>query len=625
MSSLRTAAVLAILCIILAFSVSASDKLLTIDSQYWSATKDAVRAIEAYGGHAKFVVPPHFIIADIPDGVESELLAASPITAVYAGELEPGDFAAYGEDAAHIVAAWNNVFMGKARQAGLEAEPSPDRMPLINDADVLDKYVLPLKPPGAKFYDVSEYMLGSVAVGIILPESNGSIDPNQEDWTQAEKDQVTSEIIGGLNWYVTKAEWRDLTFYTVFTYSVPTGYEPINRPSSDEYLWVNQCFTAMGYAATHPGYGYVSSLRDSMGTDWATCVFVVDSSVDTDGMFTDGRFGYSYLGGPKTTMTYDNDGWGIANMDAVLAHEISHSFYALDEYFDAGHGCTEKSGYLAIENQNSQYPYGGGGCALNIVFCIMRSTTLGSARVCTYTKGQLGWDDADNDSLPNILDTDPETVLNVYSPDPDTTATPIYSGQANVTKLDNLNPYGKHNDITLNRIAKVEWRVDEGIWQDALPTDGAWDGGTEDFNFTSTPLESGPHVFEARAYHTYGNIDPTPAVDSLTINRTSGVVGPRTAKVDISVDTYPNPFGPKVEIRYSIPGEYGKAVPVSMCVYDVRGRQVARLLEEMRSPGPGKLSWDGTYRSGSLAPSGIYFVELMAGDSRVVTKLVLTR
>jgi hypothetical protein len=254
----------------------------------------------------------------------------------------------------------------------------------------------------------------------------------------------------------------------------------------------------------------------------------------------------------------------------------------------------------------------------------MRSVTIGVARICSYSKGQLGWPDTDLDSIPDILDTFPETVLNAHAPDPDTVTYVTYSGQADVTKLTNLNPYGRGNEITLNRIAKVEYRVNGGPWQDAVPADGLWDSGSEQYSFVYGPLSTGPYVFETRAYHTYGNIDPTPAADNLTIDHSSGVE-PTAATATIRVGNYPNPFGSKAEIRYSIPGEYGKAVPASIRVFDVKGRQVATLLDEMRSPGPAKLTWDGTYLSGGLAPSGIYFVELVAGDTRVVSKLVLAR
>lgn len=620
-SILRTAGIEA-LAIAVAASVFASDRLVTVGGGDFSATEGAVRAIEANGGCAKIVVPPDFIIADIPEGNEAGLLASGLVSGIHSGLLDPTAFADYGAASRHIVTAWNNVFMGQARRMGLEAEPSPTASPLVNDIETLpDKYGRPLQPPGADYYDVSEFMLGTVAVGVILPESDGTIDSETEDWTQEEIDQVTSEIISGLNWLVTKAAWRELTFYTAFDYQVPTGYEPITRPATDQQLWANQCFTALGYGNSYPGHAYVNALRDSLGTDWGMCIFVIDSSNDGDGMFTDGWFGYAIPGGPKIVMTYDNAGFGIANMDGVLAHETCHVFYAIDEHIAAGHPCTEIGGYQGVENQNSMYP---SGCLTNVIYCIMRGETLAQARLCFYSKGQVGWNDTDNDSVPDIMDTWPETVLYTYSPDPDTTQTPTYSGSASVTALDNLNPWGNGNDITLNRIAKVEWRLDQGPWYDAMPTDGAWGGATEDFYFTSSPLEDGQHVFEARAHHTYGNVDPTPAVDTLTIDGTSGVAA-RVTVPDLSIENYPNPFGSRVEIAYNLPGEYGKWLNASIRVYDVGGRLAANLLEGARSPGAGRLSWDGTRAGGGPAPSGIYFVELVAGDSRVVKKLVLTR
>jgi hypothetical protein len=62
-----------------------------------------------------------------------------------------------------------------------------------------------------------------------------------------------------------------------------------------------------------------------------------------------------------------------------------------------------------------------------------------------------------------------------------------------------------------------------------------------------------------------------------------------------------------------------------MRIFDVRGREVARLMDDVLSPGPGSLFWDGTYANGGEAPSGIYFVDLLAGRQRVVRKLVMAR
>ncbi len=545
----------------------------------------------------------------------------STISEIHAGELDPADFAGYGPHARHVVTAWNNVFMGKSRQMGLDEEPSPDRMPLVNDAIYSDDSMILMKPPGARVYDTSEFMLGNVAVGFVLCESNGDIDPETEDWTAGEESNVTSEVIDGLNWWANKAGWRDLTFYTVLHYAVPTPYEPINRHSSITSTVLDSCILRLGYPSQND---YVRAIRDSFDGDWGVVSLVCDSSNDPDNMFTDGRFAFSMLGGPRFVMTYGNDGWGIANMDAVMAHELGHSFFALDEYYQGGEGCFARSGYLNFENQNSEYPSGAGGCAINKPFCIMRSTSLSIATVCSYTKGQLGWTDDDGDSIPNILDTCPETDLYEYTPDPCTTFTPTYAGSSWVTTIPNLNPRKSNpHDITLNRIARVEYRVNGGDWEEALPTDGEWSEGKEGFYFTADLLICDTHVIEARAFHTYGNSDTTYAVDTLTVDRAG--VEDRVARTGLFIDTHPNPFGPRVEVSFNVPGEYGRAVAVSMKIYDVRGREVASLFDGRRSPGPEKLAWDGTYSNGSLAPSGIYFIDLVAGDRRVVQKLVLAR
>jgi hypothetical protein len=321
-------------------------------------------------------------------------------------------------------------------------------------------------------------------------------------------------------------------------------------------------------------------------------------------------------------MTYGNDGWGIANMDAVMAHELGHSFYALDEYTSAGVPCSETSGYLAAENQNSAYPYGGA-CDANSPFCIMRSVSLGVAQVCYWTKGQIGWWDSDGDSICDVNDTYPETELYPHA-DPCSTFTPAYAGSSWVGFLTNENPRGDQHEITLNRIAMVEYRVDGGAWIETSPNDGAWDEGQEGFNFTTAPLSEGEHILEARAVQTLGNLDTTYAADTLTIEGNAGV-DTRELGGRLAVVPFPNPFGPRVELRFNVPGEEGKAVVVSMTVFDVQGREVRRLMDGIRSAGPGRLTWDGTYTGGGAAPSGIYFIELLAGKQRVVRKIVMAR
>ena len=64
-------------------------------------------------------------------------------------------------------------------------------------------------PFGAHAHDTGEFMLGDVVVTLVAMESDGSLDPNLEDWNQEHLDEVTSRVAEGLAW------WEDtLEVYT---------------------------------------------------------------------------------------------------------------------------------------------------------------------------------------------------------------------------------------------------------------------------------------------------------------------------------------------------------------------------------------------------------------------------
>ncbi|MBD3167082.1 T9SS type A sorting domain-containing protein [bacterium] len=79
---------------------------------------------------------------------------------------------------------------------------------------------------------------------------------------------------------------------------------------------------------------------------------------------------------------------------------------------------------------------------------------------------------------------------------------------------------------------------------------------------------------------------------------------------------YPNPFNPTTTIRYDLPGPSH----VTITVYDLLGRQVARLVDGYRSAGRHSVNWDASELS-----SGMYFYSLQAGAWQDVKKAVLIR
>jgi len=374
--------------------------------------------------------------------------------------------------------------------------------------------------PEPGYYDTSEFLMGTIALGVIFLESDGSIDPNKENWTQQEKDSAMGSlgVAGGhLEWY----SWYSALGYTqpsFFTYgethTVEISYEPITHPSaitddSWEKLYIAEAMGKLGYTSgdwMQRVRDYINHLRDTIetlpgqyGTDWAFAVFLIDNSNDADGLFSDGYHAYAYLGGPFTVCPHLVPGGPPGPvLFQVFAHEMGHIFYATDEY----NGQTEYSGYLNAADVEGSY-------------CIMDNLNL---CVSSGTQLQVGWKDSDSDNIPDVLDTYPETTLVPHFPDPTGEKTITYTGSATVQPLTNNNPNGPGNDVTMNYVAAVQYRVDGGAWQWADPSDGDYDEGVEDYTFTVT-LTSGTHTIETISHNTIGNADPTPAQDIITVPR----------------------------------------------------------------------------------------------------------
>jgi hypothetical protein len=482
-----------------------------IDWREWVAT------IEADGARVPLAFPPGaFIVRARPAFLDA---AAAGGARVYRQAVPDVESERLRGPARLAAASWNDQLdVPRATvPTRLDSDGDDALVPPPAAGKTIEPAAAQGAPPGAGFYDTSEFLLGKVAVGIVLPESDGSIDINREDWTTAEITDVLSGVQSALTMLAGLDPNADVSYYVVVHDSMATGYEPIRRGSwttGEQALWITDCMDSLGFTTGDIFYrtrAYNNALRDSLDTDWAVTMFIVDSSQDTDGRFTDGKFAYAYLGGPFIVMTYDNWTWGIANMNAVAAHEMLHPFYALDEY--TGGACTETAGYMAIQNQN-QTP----SCALDVL-CIMRSDLTGAFAadsVCWYTRGQVGWRDTDADSIPDILDTDPTTSLDP-SPDTTGTATPVFGGSASVTVLTNLNAMGSGNEITLATVAGVDYRVDGGAWAEAAPSDAAWDEETELYTLTTPPLSEGSHTIEVRARSSVGNTDATPASDTFHV------------------------------------------------------------------------------------------------------------
>ena len=79
---------------------------------------------------------------------------------------------------------------------------------------------------------------------------------------------------------------------------------------------------------------------------------------------------------------------------------------------------------------------------------------------------------------------------------------------------------------------------------------------------------------------------------------------------------YPNPFNPSTTIQYSIK----ENTLVSLKIYDILGREITTLINEVKTAGIYKVNFDASNLS-----SGVYFYKLTAGNFIETKKMILLR
>ncbi len=85
---------------------------------------------------------------------------------------------------------------------------------------------------------------------------------------------------------------------------------------------------------------------------------------------------------------------------------------------------------------------------------------------------------------------------------------------------------------------------------------------------------------------------------------------------ELSTSAHPNPFNPSTTINFTLPNESN----VVLRVFDVLGREVAELLNEVKSEGSHSVYFDASSLS-----SGVYFYTIEAGDKIITNRITLMK
>jgi hypothetical protein len=276
-----------------------------------------------------------------------------------------------------------------------------------------------------------------------------------------------------------------------------------------------------------------------------------------------------------------------------------------------------------------------------------RSTTGGGTNPLTFTSGTI-----------TILNPNPTAGANPelamsssVAPNISGTATYVLGqGASTVASPDGFT-------ISLNSVAVLNnLTLDTGVDSVTLQTNVRVNGnltikscaGRAGNFFFTTPQ----YVFNGSVAQATGNMLPD-TVKNVTINNASGVTaskqltitdtlflkagtlqGPYTARVTVSGGTdvpkgpavipleyslnqnYPNPFNPGTNLTFQVPKEGF----VSLKVYDVLGREVATLVNEVKRAG----TYEATWNAAGFG-SGVYFCKMQSGAFAETRKMLLMK
>jgi len=116
-------------------------------------------------------------------------------------------------------------------------------------------------------------------------------------------------------------------------------------------------------------------------------------------------------------------------------------------------------------------------------------------------------------------------------------------------------------------------------------------------------------------------IGSTALIDNLTLGNPTKIEKNKNIITEYSLSqNYPNPFNPSTKIKYSLPAGKQEFPNVQLIVYDILGRKVKTLVNEVQKAGHYEIEFNASELS-----NGIYFYKLTSNDFTETKKMILIK